>query len=176
MKNHPFINPRNHSDGRKEKGLVSSSGNVSNSITKKIKSKYMNSMRRNHTRKIKGGAANMNGKTFYIGVDIKQGDKQNLSFQLKNCILPAYSASEDDTNRTFEILYGGGASTIDFEKQCLPMGSNMNCRGFYEKLVDNIKTLPNLDTGTTGIRDADAVKGKLTDVRDEQNLKRFLKT
>ena len=82
--------------------------------------KISNLRRKNKTEKINGGGSNMNGKTFYIGVKVTN-ENDKLKYNLKNILLPRYSTNQNDTNRTFEILYGGNNKKINYGEQVISL-------------------------------------------------------
>jgi hypothetical protein len=122
------------------------------------------------TQKMKGGGI-MNGKTFYIGVGIRQDKQGKMDFQLKNCILPSYSPEVNDTNRMFEIMYGGEMKKIDYQKQYIPFSSVNDSQSFLNKLIQN---LSNLTPEKGPISDAETVKQNLSNDIIKSNYERFL--
>jgi hypothetical protein len=160
-----------------EKDLVSSSRRISHKKRRQSrKNKYLDKQGRK-TRKMTGGA-NMNGKTFYIGVGIEQKQEGGkLNFRLKDCILPSYSPEINDTHRTFEILYGGGANEVDYKKQYMAIGSNLDCPVFYDKFIKNLKQLPPASTMPVEISQGniqDMNKNIQSNMEDVQNFNRYL--
>jgi hypothetical protein len=160
-----------------EKDLVSSSSRRISHKKGKQSRKNKKRSGKNGTRKMIGGA-NMNGKTFYIGIGIqqeKEGGK--LNFHLKDCILPSYSPEINDTHRTFEILYGGGANEIDYQKQHMAIGSNIDNATFYDKIIENLKSLPPASSTPMEISQGniqDVNKKIQTNSEDVNNFNRYL--